>query len=126
LSEEEIKKYGGICLDFSHLENTRMLELERYEKEQEIISKFGVKCNHISAIKKEFSFIDDKNRKLRYDSHDLSDFSELDYLKSYPVNYFSDYCAMELNNPIAKQIEAIDYINSFMNERDIFIKTMIE
>ncbi|MDD3386675.1 MAG: hypothetical protein PHX92_01965 [Candidatus Pacebacteria bacterium] len=56
LSEEEIKKYGGICLDFSHLENTRMLELERYEKEQEIISKFGVKCNHISAIKKRIFF----------------------------------------------------------------------
>ncbi|MFA5754909.1 MAG: hypothetical protein WC909_00910 [Candidatus Paceibacterota bacterium] len=126
LLEEEVKKYGGICLDFSHLENTRMLEIERYAKEQEVISKFKVRCNHISAIKKDFSFIDNEKRKLRYDSHDLEDFSELDYLKSYPVNYFSEYCAMELTNPISKQIEAIDYINSFMNERDAFIKTMID
>jgi len=126
LSEEEIKKYGGICLDFAHLENLRILETGRYRKEIEILSKFPIKCNHISAIKKEFSFVDSKTRKLQYDSHHLNDLSELDYLKNYPIQYFSDYCAIELDNKISEQLEAIDYINSFMGLRDRFINNMME
>lgn len=126
LEGEEIKKYGGICLDFAHLENLRLLESERYQKEVEVLSKFPIKCNHVSAIKKEFSFVDSKSRKLRYDSHHLEDLSELDYLKNYPVSYFSDYCAIELDNKISEQIEAIDYINGFMGSRDRFISNMME
>ncbi|MFZ3054365.1 MAG: hypothetical protein WA091_00025 [Minisyncoccales bacterium] len=126
LSEEEIKKYGGICLDFTHLENLRILETERYKKEIEVLSKFPIKCNHVSAIKKEFSFVDSKTRKLQYDSHHLNDLSELDYLKNYPIQYFSDYCAIELDNKISEQLEAIDYINGFMGSRDRFINNMME
>jgi len=126
LDPEEIKKYGGICLDFAHLENLRLLENERYKKEIEVLSKFPIKCNHVSVIKKEFSFVDSKTRKLQYDSHHLDDFSELDYLKNYPVQYFSDYCAIELDNKISEQIEAINYINGFMGSRDQFINNMME
>jgi len=126
LDGEEIKKYGGICLDFAHLENIRLLESDRYKKETEILSKFPIKCNHISVIKKEFSFVDSKTRKLQYDSHHLDDLSELDYLKNYPIQYFSDYCAIELDNKISEQIEAIDYINGFMGSRDKFINNMME
>jgi hypothetical protein len=126
LDGEEIKKYGGICLDFAHLENIRLLESDRYKKETEVLSKFPIKCNHISVIKKEFSFVDSKTRKLQYDSHHLDDLSELDYLKNYPIQYFSDYCAIELDNKISEQIEAIDYINGFMGSRDKFINNMME
>lgn len=126
LDEMEIKNYGGICLDFAHLENTRLLEMDRYAKEVAILSKFPVKCNHISAIKKDFSFIDDKNRKLRYDSHHLDDMKELDYLKNYPIQYFSDFCAIELDNKLVEQLEAIDYIQKFMGERNKLINRMIQ
>jgi hypothetical protein len=126
LDGEEIKKYGGICLDFAHLENLRLLESDRYKKETEVLSKFPIKCNHVSVIKKEFSFVDSKTRKLQYDSHHLEDLSELDYLKNYPVQYFSDYCAIELDNKISEQIEAIDYINGFMGSRDRFINNMMD
>lgn len=126
LSEEEIKKYGGICLDFAHLENLRLLESERYKKEVAVLSKFPIKCNHVSVIKKDFSFVDSKTRKLRYDSHHMDDLSELDYLKNYPVNYFSNFCAIELDNKISEQLEAIEYINNFMGERNKFINKMLE
>ncbi|NMB39937.1 MAG: hypothetical protein GYA00_01015 [Parcubacteria group bacterium] len=126
LEEEEVRKYGGICLDMSHLENSRILETERYNKEVEIISKFKIRCNHISAVKDNFSSVNTEKRELRYDSHRLDNHTELDYLKNYPVNYFSDLCAMELSNNIVEQMEAIAYINSFMKNRDNFIKTMIE
>jgi hypothetical protein len=126
LDENEIKKYGGICLDFAHLENTRLLNMERYKREVEVLSKFPIKCNHVSAIKKEFSFVDKKKRTLQYDSHHLDDVSELDYLKNYPVSYFSDYCAIELDNKLSEQLEAIEYINEFMGLRDKFINKMLE
>jgi hypothetical protein len=125
LDAEEIKKYGGICLDFSHLENLRLLASDKYKQEVEVLSKFPIKCNHVSVIKKEFSFVDSKTRKLRYDSHLLEDLSELDYLKNYPVNYFSDFCAMELENKISEQLEAIDYINGFMGARSKLIDKML-
>lgn len=126
LDPEEIKKFGGICLDFAHLENLRMIDPKMYDKEVEIINAFPVKCNHISAIKKEFSFIDEKKRRLQYDSHHLSSLSELDYLRNYPVRYFSGYCAIELDNKIGEQLEAIDYISKFMNARDSFINNMLK
>ncbi len=126
LDIEEIKKYGGICLDFAHLENLRLLEKDKYNKEVEVLSKFPIKCNHISAIKKEFSFVDSRKRKLQYDSHHMDDLSELDYLKNYPVNYFSDFCALELDNKIKEQLEAINYINEFMVARNKFIDKMLE
>jgi hypothetical protein len=126
LDPEEINKFGGICLDFAHLENVRILEPERYEKEIKVLNSFPVKCNHISAIKKEFSFVDEKKRKLQYDSHHLEDLSELDYLKNYPVKYFSEFCAIELENKISEQIEAIDYIKNFMGARDSFINNMLK
>jgi hypothetical protein len=56
----------------------------------------------------------------------MDSLSELDYLKNYPVNYFSDFCAMELDNKISEQLEAIEYINNFMGERNKFINKMLE
>lgn len=126
LDEKEIKKYGGICLDLSHLENVRLTDMDRYNKETEILNKFPIKCNHISAIRKDFSFIDSKKRELEYDSHHLNDLSELDYLKKYPIKYFSNFCAIELENNFNEQMEAIQYINKFMEDRDKFISKMVE
>jgi hypothetical protein len=125
LDGEEVKKYGGICLDFAHLENIRILKPERYEKEVEVLNSYPIKCNHISAIKKEFSFVDSKTRTLQYDSHHLDSLSELDYLRNYPVRYFSDFCAIELDNSLQEQAAAIEYISKFMEDRDKFINKMI-
>ena len=126
LDEEEVKRYGGICLDFAHLENQRLLNSESYEKNVAVLSKFPIKCNHVSAIKKDFSSIDQKKRELRYDSHHMDNLSELDYLKNYPVQYFSDFCAIELDNKISEQLEAIEHINNFMGTRDKLINKMLE
>jgi hypothetical protein len=126
LDEEEIKKYGGICLDFAHLENARLSDSDRYKKEIEVLSKFPIKCNHVSAVKKDIFSVDDKNRKIHYDSHHMDDLSELDYLKKYPINYFSDLCAIELDNSLNEQLEAITYINKIIGERGEFINKMLK
>jgi predicted nucleic acid-binding protein len=125
LDENEVKNFAGICLDVAHLENLRILEPDKYAQQMEIINKFPIKCNHISAIKKEFSFIDEKKRKLAYDSHFMDNVFELDYLKNYPVKYFSEYCAIELENSISDQLEAIEYINRILGGRDKFVENML-
>ena len=105
LDEEEIKEFAGICLDFSHLENDRVFHPEKYRHNVSLIEKCSAGCNHISAVKpsKEASV-------LEYDNHYLKDLSELDYLKKYPLKYFSQYIAIELENTIEQQLEAIAYI----------------
>ncbi|MDD5098106.1 MAG: hypothetical protein PHD31_00045 [Candidatus Pacebacteria bacterium] len=125
LDEKELKEFGGICLDFAHMENLRILEPVKYAKEMEILNKFPIRCNHISVIKKDFSSVDEKQRKLAYDSHFMDNVFELDYLKNYPVKYFSDYCAIELENSIPEQIEAIEYIKKIVGERNKFVDNIL-
>ena len=114
LDGKEIKNFGGVCLDFSHLENRRLLNQDVYRNEIEIIEKYPCGCNHISAIKK-FPF---RNKdKLKYDSHYLEDLSEMDYLKRYPVNYFSSIIAIELENTIEKQLMVKNYIIELLKDK---------
>ena len=115
LDEEEIKEFAGVCLDISHLETDRILNLAQYEHNIKIIDKYGCGCSHLSALKKE-PFRDIKN-VLRYDSHHLENLSELDYLKRYPLKYFSHLVAVELENTIEEQLKVIKYLKKKILKR---------
>ncbi|MFZ2970961.1 MAG: hypothetical protein WA063_07485 [Minisyncoccia bacterium] len=119
LSEVEIEKFGGICVDFSHLENDRLLYPEKFRHNVRLIEKFKIGCNHIATIKKE-ARIDPGNKydrsNRRYDAHDYCDLSEFDYLKNYPLNYFSNYIAIELENTIEEQLLAKEYLEKLINK----------
>jgi hypothetical protein len=123
--EEEIKKFGGICLDFAHLDNDRQTNKDRYAVDAAILEKYPIRCNHISAIEVNFHLDkEDSGDRIRYDNHFLKDLSELDYLKKYPIDYFSDFCAMELENKIIDQLKAINYVTNLIKERDSVVKGM--
>jgi hypothetical protein len=113
-NEAELKRYGGICLNISHLENERLQKSVKLAIFQEFIERFPPSCNCISAIKKD----PEKTFKgyLRYDNYFLGDFSELDYLKSYPAGYFSDFIALELKNDLKTQLAARDYIVGILKQ----------
>lgn len=113
--EEEIKNFGGICLDLAHLENSRILAKEKFEHNTKIIRKYPIGCNHISAIKK-IAYTDEVGGA-NYSNHFLEDFSELDYLKKYPSFYFSSFIAIELENSITKQLEAKNYIIHLLKDK---------
>jgi len=115
LNEEEIREVGGICLDISHLENDRRFGRKKFQHDVEIIEKYKIGCNHISAIK-ETTHVDEKNF-VRYDIHLLSDLSELDYIKKYPASYFSPYIALELENTLKEQLEAREYIIDLLKNK---------
>lgn len=115
LSPAEIKNFGGICLDLSHLENDRITAQEKFKYNIKVIKKYPLGGNHISCLKK-IPFRDDKGY-LRYDSHNLENLSELDYLKKYPLSYFSQIIAIELENSLQDQLRARDYIINLLKEK---------
>ncbi len=108
IDEKEIRRFGGICLDTAHLENDRMLEPEKFERNTVLLEKYRIGCNHISCFKK-YSRRDEEGY-LRYDFHWLGALSQLDYLNNYPKKYFSQILAIELSNTIGKQLKARDYL----------------
>jgi hypothetical protein len=109
----EIKSFGGICLDLTHFENDRIFNKERYFKILKVIKEFKIGCNHISVIKKT-PRLDKYNNSKRCDSHFLENLSELDYLKKYPANYFSPFVAIELENTLKEQLEIKKYIEKIL------------
>jgi len=109
LDEQEIKNFAGICLDFSHLENDRISYPDRFKKQESLLKKYKIGCNHIAAISKEKQLSEDGS-VVFFDRHIYSDLSELNYLKNYPKEFFSNFCAAELENSLKEQLKAIDYI----------------
>jgi len=119
LDEEEIREFAGICVDFSHLENDRILYKEKYLHNIDLMEKYKIGCNHLSAIKKETSSDDGSKYdrlSIRYDSHEYAELSNFDYLKNYPRKYFSDFVAIELENSIEEQLIAKEYLEKLINK----------
>ncbi|MFH1780989.1 MAG: hypothetical protein ABH841_03240 [Candidatus Nealsonbacteria bacterium] len=113
--EREIQEFGGTCLDLSHLENDRLLHPESYRRIINFLTKYPPRCSHVSAIKKK-PFLNG-NGFQRYDIHTLADLSEFDYLKRYPLEYFGQIAAIELENPIKEQLEVQEYINALIKNK---------
>lgn len=109
--EKELQKFAGICLDFGHLENSRVFRPDFYDYTVKIMEKYKCGCNHIGPAKN-FSFLG--KGEVRYvknqHPHFLKNLSELDYLKQYPKKYFGEFAALEMENSIKEQLKARDYI----------------
>ncbi|OIO45891.1 hypothetical protein COX24_01785 [bacterium (Candidatus Gribaldobacteria) CG23_combo_of_CG06-09_8_20_14_all_37_87_8] len=110
LPEDEVKRFAGICLDFSHLENDRLIRPEVFKESLKMLEKYKIGCNHISGIFATAQEIIEHSGVIRYDKHFFTNFKDFNYLKKYPLKYFSKYCALEVENPLKDQLKAIDYI----------------
>lgn len=120
LQEAEVSRFGGICLDFSHIENDRLLHTEEYQRNLSLLNKYQIGCNHIAAISKELIIEREdgsvsSHEHSHYDEHTFKDLSEFDYLKNYPKEWFSNFCAIEVENSLADQLKVIDYIVKTLN-----------
>lgn len=111
--EEEVKQFAGVCLDFAHLENARVFKPDIYRRNVEVIEKYKCGCNHISP-EANFSLFNKEIWIGKKHPHVLENLSQLDYLKRYPKKYFSRHIAMEMENSIEEQLEAIKYIKSIL------------
>lgn len=113
--KQEVKNFAGLCLDFGHLYDAKVLRPKDYENNLSILKEYPVGCNHISAVRKDIVYFDSENgKKPFYSSHFFTDLSQFDYLKEYPKEFFSQFCAIEVENSLAEQLKAIDYIIKFL------------
>ncbi len=115
-SEEELKKFGGICVDFSHWENANLTACPYYAGFEEKVKKYKIGCGHISAIRKESGVYNNPmypEWKGYYDNHYFNDLKELDYLKKY-FRYLPEFVSLELENSFAEQLRAKKYLETII------------
>jgi len=104
-------KLGGLCLDYSHLENARLQGRASYvEQTERLLSRFAVGCCHISSIR-----VGDPNAWAgEWDHHDFKSLSDFDYLAAYRSFTPPVWASLELENPLAEQLEAAAYLTGFL------------
>lgn len=107
----EVQGFGGVCLDFSHIEDDHLLRPEEFLVKMELFLRYKIGCNHISAVEKEPHREGNKEGGWQcFSRHYFRELSQLDYLKNYPRALFSDFIAIEVENSLKEQLQAIDYI----------------
>lgn len=109
-TEEELSKFGGLCIDFSHWENQVLLGDEEYDRQMKArIEKYPIGVCHLSTIMDELFPNPFKPEILQHDSHRMNNLSEFDYLKKY-IEYIPEISAIELENSIKDQLKVKEYL----------------
>ncbi|MFA5048827.1 MAG: hypothetical protein WC516_07425 [Patescibacteria group bacterium] len=106
-TRQEMKHWAGLCLDFTHLENQRLIGGEFYKNFLWAIKNFPVGCGHISAILKKTRR---DNSMRHFDWHKFSRLEDFDYLARYK-KLFPPVVALELENNFLDQLKAREYIS---------------
>lgn len=102
---------GGLCPDFSHLENARLHGRTSYvETTMRQLRRFRVGCCHLSAIR-----IGVPNSwSGEWDHHSFGSLSDLDYVAKYREFLPSTWASLELENPLSEQLEARAYLERLL------------
>lgn len=115
-SDEDLDKFGGLCVDFAHLENKYLSQNPIYETFIERTKKYTVGCCHVSAILNEPAPDEDdfENPSHKFfDRHWVENLSELDYMKKYK-EFLPQYISIELENSLAQQLECRAYLEKIL------------
>jgi len=111
--EEEIKNFAGVCLDFSHLEDFRLLYPAGFRENIKILEKYPCGCGHISAVNSTPKYEVELNLNY-YSQHHFESFTDFGYLKNYPRKYFPPIIALELENSLEEQLRVKRYIEKMI------------
>ena len=103
---DELAGFAGLCVDFAHWESGLLTENRKYRDFRVLVERIPVGCCHVSALSATPVMCHDGPS---YDNHWLSDFSALDYIRKY-VRYFPDIVSIELENPLAEQLEVSRFL----------------
>lgn len=105
--DAELATLGGICPDYSHLEKARHLGWSDYVRNTESqLERFPIGCCHISAIR----LGEPNSWDGGPDHHNFRALSDFDYLARYRRWLPARRLSLELENPLAEQLEAIPYL----------------
>jgi hypothetical protein len=97
LEERDLEGFAGICLDFAHLEMERLNIPEYYRTLTELLDRIPIGANHVSAVT--------RVKGIAEDIHAFQDLSEFDYIRDIPRTYVADFVALELCEPLEKQMQ---------------------
>lgn len=116
---EELEKYGGMCIDFSHWQDAILKnEQANNSKMKEAAQKFKVGCSHVSAVAPVMKKIADTQFPEiiyeEYSTHTLSDLSEMDYVKNF-LPYLPELISIELENSFEEQLKVKKYLEELIN-----------
>jgi len=104
-------KPGGICPDFSHLENARLFGRTAYvDRTLEQLKRFAVGCCHLSAIRVGVP----NSWGQEWDHHAYAKLSDFDFLASYRAFMPASWASLELENGFEEQLEARAYITGLL------------
>ena len=112
--EEDIQKFAGLCIDFSHLEEHTRFKSPAYDNFQSLMDKYKIGVGHISAIRKNPEPSHFRQGVMAYSAHYLNDLSEMDYIKKYK-KYLPEFLSIELENPFEQQLKVKGYLEKIIN-----------
>lgn len=124
LLESDVEGYAGICLDLSHYESMRKLHPKAAANLAKMLTKFPIGANHISAVYKDSSAPRDEDC---LSIHHLSELTTLDYVRGFSPLLFGEFMAIELENSITDQVQALKELTEIMiSNSDIVDESQIE
>jgi hypothetical protein len=117
---EELAEYGGICIDFAHWENARLMKNGYYKDFKALVGEHKIGCCHISGIIKKTTVVDDPEYKgiKAHDFHYINGLDELEYMKKY-VGYLPDIISMEMENSFKEQLEFKKYLEEIIKNKQL-------
>jgi len=118
LFKKILDQAAGLCLDFSHWEDYEVRQDNKnYRNFKKYIAKYKVGCAHISVIKDEIFTSSDVfgNQSQFFASHFMKNLSEFNYMKDY-LKYLPEYSAIEIENSLAEQLKAKQYLEQMIKE----------
>ena len=114
LEGAEGSRPGGICPDFSHLENARLFGRAAYvDRTLGQLTRFRVGCCHLSAIR--VGVPNSWGRE--WDHHAYSKLADFDFLAAYRAYMPASWASLELENSLEEQLEARAYIANLLETK---------
>ncbi len=110
-ADGEGRALGGLCPDFSHLENARLQGRTAYVATMtDLFGRCAIGCCHLSTIR-----VGDPNEwSGEWDHHDFVALSDFDYLARYRDRLPAKWASLELENSLEDQLKAASYLDRLL------------
>lgn len=108
---EDLEGIGGLCPDYSHLENAALQGRTDYVAAMEKLFRAApVGCCHLSAVRPGVPNV----WSGEWDHHEFAGLPDLAYLGRYRHRMPGAWASLELENPLLEQLQAMEYLTALL------------
>lgn len=108
----ELEGLGGLCPDFSHWENARLMGRDDHDRDMRALAgRFTIGCCHLSAIREGVP----NAWAGEWDHHAFGTLADLAFLRRYRDFMPPVWASLELENPLAEQLAAAAHISALLS-----------